>query len=886
MIIEPEDIVALNAVKPVPQQIAGLAHWLRADDIAPADRAGDLVSAWRCKVSATNNCVEATNKPAFQAANPWFNGHASVNFDGVNDRLVSGTSSALAAALSGSDVPFTVFLMIRNPAKIASGDKILWSLCSGSSANRHGLRFTVGSNQFFHRTWRITSDNVARNGDANLTDTSPIIRCEAFSGTTIKQFLVGYSDNPDNDMVVEQYAPNHDGANPPPAAATMDTASITFDRLSIGCEASPTPTAFAAIEVAEVIVYGRELSEAERVRVMSYLWGRYAPPFSAPASIPGLIHHWDCSLLAANPSDDVAELPDQVAGGKSFDQNTQANRPICQLHPNGRKILRFDGSGHYMTSGVAADWNVLHNATGHSVAIVFRVRNADDNALHPLLDTVVDDLGGERGMGLYYDDSGTNRCLRQLSGTGVAAVLNHTSSADLLRPQEWQVAGRQYWPTIPSTEFNFELFLNGQIYASVDQSTAPSASDATNALTLGALANGTSPAAIEVAEIVIFDRPIGRYAWRKLGEYFSEKWWAQHHSLVGGNGRGGDRNDNSDGGNSRHRGFPVATRDSTGSLLAVWARDTQHTFTAAAKVVMAQSATGVGRWSPERVLVETVSPPPYKAFDGCILRKQVAPHAGRILLTWDEADTISDSSERGTQVMWSDDDGRTWSTPQDIDQDQPLVYSRSGSCHQILELPTGELLFFHSGIVAGQSSWLRSLVRRSSDGGETIGPAVQIAPVGTPTLGDYNETCCVRIPSTGTLAAMVRIDDPGVPQYFHFTLVKSYDDGATWSAEADFGAASGAPNMFVDENDGVYIFYRGRSGGLNNKFVWRYTTDIEAEPVVWTPERRAEWSADYSDMIYAYPFANADGGFGLIYGMEDGADGDIFCVPHWHTVPP
>lgn len=235
-----------------PADFANLELWLRADDIAGAD--GDAVSAW---VSREGNsysfAATLTTRPLLKLGANGINGKPTVLFDGVNDVLV--LSSSIFNTSAG-----TIFTVIRFTSTLATGAQSFIGSGDEASATRlvAALSMLASATPTVRMFQRNNDVATTVTGNTSMIAATPYRQMFRSSGTsyTLKvndtvQTLTG-TDNGD---------------------WFADTANR--DNTTIGANKVSSVVNFFKGDIAEVIVYGRELSALETSKVENYLSYRY-----------------------------------------------------------------------------------------------------------------------------------------------------------------------------------------------------------------------------------------------------------------------------------------------------------------------------------------------------------------------------------------------------------------------------------------------------------------------------------------------------------------------------------------------------------------------------------------------------------------------------------
>lgn len=233
-----------------PPSIADLKLWLRAD--TGVALSGAAVTNWN-DISGNNlHCSQANaaERPAFTANNCLLNGTPSVYFDGADDFL----NGAVIPQLDSSSV--TVFIVARGDAQPQTGVYAgLFSISSFSNG------FWV-NRRLLNQTFGLVNNGVYASGG---TSSAPA------AGFNFRVYSVVKNLGAD--------VRNHINSATSGAANTNASAIAPFTNAAylIG-KSTGTSSGLFKGDIAEVIVYARALSDAERTQVLNYLYTKYAPP--------------------------------------------------------------------------------------------------------------------------------------------------------------------------------------------------------------------------------------------------------------------------------------------------------------------------------------------------------------------------------------------------------------------------------------------------------------------------------------------------------------------------------------------------------------------------------------------------------------------------------
>ncbi len=236
---------------------SGMMMWLKSDNSVTSGGVGTGVSAWGDVSGNGNNATQATgtNQPTLQNGP---NSLPTVRFDGTNDfmQLPQGLSNFTAGA--------SIFV-VTNPTTIGSGKRFFEFATSPSHDNiaisesaPNGAQFNVN----------LSSGTASTVLSTNALTASTYQLIEAMhNGAGIGTFLTNGTQGAQNTM---NNIPN-----------------VTRTNNYLARDYSGTSTNYLTGEIAEIIMYNRNLSTSERQAVEGYLFTRYALPVSPPFITPG-----------------------------------------------------------------------------------------------------------------------------------------------------------------------------------------------------------------------------------------------------------------------------------------------------------------------------------------------------------------------------------------------------------------------------------------------------------------------------------------------------------------------------------------------------------------------------------------------------------------------
>jgi hypothetical protein len=240
-----------------PRQLSGLTAWYDSQEITtlfqdsalttPAGN-GDVIGGWVDKGGNGYAMTQGTtaNKPTMTINS--INGIAAPVFDG-GDYLTNGP---LGALFSGSDVPFSVWVVAKH-STVAAYQRP-WNFCnSGNEFPFHSHLLHITAPEF--RSYREDDAPAAKFGSGGTPTTSPYIAGHIFTGTLGTLIINGIAVDTDFDI---------------------DLGTATFDRFSVGGKASTSLSNAMQGAIGELVVVNRTINSVEAgqlSRYMGYKWG-------------------------------------------------------------------------------------------------------------------------------------------------------------------------------------------------------------------------------------------------------------------------------------------------------------------------------------------------------------------------------------------------------------------------------------------------------------------------------------------------------------------------------------------------------------------------------------------------------------------------------------
>jgi hypothetical protein len=273
----------------------------------------------------------------------------------------------------------------------------------------------------------------------------------------------------------------------------------------------------------------RGVSPVDEARLQGRAW--------TPAVLRPALWLDAADLSTISTATGVSQLRDKSGNGRDFTQGTGVTQPTLTPNGlNGRNVLSFNGSQWLTSVSAASTWNFLHNTNGSSVFAVWKAGNiADPNAIYGLMGT---NAATSANIGTYiaFDDRASaprnNGVLTQVSGGGSASV--SAASADNLMPANTPVILSHLIDPNNGTPANRSFVRVNKTLSQVNtQLIAPSASNASFALQIGALGNNIVPLVGYIAEIVVLASVASTTVRQQIEGHLAWKWGLRNALIAG-----------------------------------------------------------------------------------------------------------------------------------------------------------------------------------------------------------------------------------------------------------------------------------------------------------------------------------------------------------------
>jgi len=334
-------------------------------------------------------------------------------------------------------------------------------------------------------------------------------------------------------------------------------------------------------------------------------------------------------------------------------------------------------------------------------------------------------------------------------------------------------------------------------------------------LTLGKLVGTGTYGSIQVAEIIIYNRQLGAFEQALIGEYLARKWNTNHTHVCAGNGLANILNE----ANTGYRAFPLqSVVTDSGRWMTCYRRSGIHGVPTTAACTIAYT-NDRHNWTEQTVADEVDGFEEEEHQDvgvGPLCLIKTGPYAGRIVVAYplrygEDGTRI----ENGIVVRYSDNEGASWSDSIPVTNTSGVYEWRFGS-GGMLQLEDGSIGLVYSGTPEGASR-ARILFTKSTDGGQTWSAEVTVADGATaPFTTDIQEPSLAIFSNGDILCLLKAVEDP--PMCYS---VLSTDSGATWGTPTDRFVSDSFNGCAVDEDDTLWIVYRGDdSGSYNDRTVY------------------------------------------------------------------
>ncbi|MDI1248811.1 MAG: hypothetical protein PSV13_08110 [Lacunisphaera sp.] len=452
---------------PAPVVASGLRAWYRADKGVTKD-ANEKVSQWT-DVSGQGFHVVQTANPVRQPlfVSEALNGQPAVQYDDTQKVLLT---AGLADVAAGANDTTVIAVVKPHSTPHYAGTIFSW----GTDGNYNlGLSAPNTTANQFKLIWR---DGM---GDTRL---SPVLNAAADQA----QILSALKDGTEAKTYVNGAL---QGSGTVPA-----TMGLLPSQLAVGNGTYPY-YAFHG-QIAEVLVYNRALTSAERQSIEAALMAKYITPPFDPSQISGLRLFLKADTLTAGAA--VSLWADQSGLGNNLTQSQGGNQPIMVADAlNGKPAVRFTNSSYLRMP------NVMSGATTGEVFVVLQLTAP---------------VPGGQTRNLWSLGSGLN----SYPNSSGAIIESFGSTTNYLTPPPLQDLTQRHVYNITAQAGEWISRINGRTYRAIASGNMVHF-EATPLLGYpGSSING------DIAELIIYDHALTDAERRAVTTYLNER----HHLVA------------------------------------------------------------------------------------------------------------------------------------------------------------------------------------------------------------------------------------------------------------------------------------------------------------------------------------------------------------------
>lgn len=222
----------------------------------------------------------------------------------------------------------------------------------------------------------------------------------------------------------------------------------------------------------------------------------------------------------------VSQINDKSGNARNFTASAGARPTLTQNALNELPELSFSGSQWLTSASAASVWAFLHGTTGSSVFTLWKPGiMSNPNTLYGFMGNNAAS-SASIGLSLWYDDRATqsrdNRISTFITTTGSNWVVNTTTADNFSTPNQYQVFGWVLNPGATPASARSSVRVNGGTASQTNTDlSAPTSSNPTNVLQIGALGNNSFPLIGGVIEIVIVTGVISDINRQKIEGYMT-----------------------------------------------------------------------------------------------------------------------------------------------------------------------------------------------------------------------------------------------------------------------------------------------------------------------------------------------------------------------------
>jgi hypothetical protein len=454
-------------------------------DASNVTTSGSNVTSWNDQSGNNNNANQPTTGQQPIVVNNAINGKPVVRFDGSNDWLKIDETLLNDTTSQGS-----VFVISRA------------NLSSISTQATISTRPNSGSNGF---TYRYNSDGTLLENWYFHTGSSPVIKNPISNNQyNLQSFL--RNGNSIRSGVGGNYQPATTISNFTPSGIGVGT--------YIGSENEGTESRLNG-DIAEILVYDRELSQTELSQVNCYLAGKYAVTVNGCKA--SLQLHLDAEIGTGQTTNGAAisAWTDQSGRGNNAAQAAATNRPTFRPNViNGKPVVRFDGVNDRIATGAI---NLSNSASSSLYSVVKASGTGEQVAIE-----FSNDYNGagvrDAFLGLWLDRTTTGTRKSQSALFGPAGYSSSSANDNL---GVFSITASTFDKALNTNEVSY--YINGvQSTTRLDNSNNLN-NFGNHPFYIGGRSTGTFPANADFGEVILFEGGQGEAGRNIIQNYLSTK---------------------------------------------------------------------------------------------------------------------------------------------------------------------------------------------------------------------------------------------------------------------------------------------------------------------------------------------------------------------------
>ena len=457
----PENAPGFDGGGFLPNSLPNLQLWLDAFADGSITHDGgnpDKVSQWDDKSGNGNNAIQGTGSDQPTTNADTINSKNVIDFDGTDHFMNLDSDITLAA-------DFSVFIVLNTDdtanTRMVIGDNV--------SGTKIGM---INPNKLFVRVIDAGSSDTTQ----TFASGNPIMYLTRDTSNKVDQAFNGASLNRLFSNAAQSGTTTY-------GQVGRDGSGFHWDG-----------------DIAELIIYNRALSITERNSVEIYLSNKWGIGISAPDNIRGLQLWLDANdrSTITESGDKVSRWDDKSGNGNDVTQGTGANQPTTQSDAqNGKNVLVFDGTNHFMSSVFDASLDIRNDFT-----IIYVAKTDDTTMTRRILATD------------GYATGVASSARTQYTALGVQ---DYSSANDY-----WNTSSHIINTMTMDTSNDAIFYKNNAVFSS--PTGANPANATTTGIFIGSRDTGVQKWDGEIAEIIIYDRVLSTAERTVLNRYLSLEW--------------------------------------------------------------------------------------------------------------------------------------------------------------------------------------------------------------------------------------------------------------------------------------------------------------------------------------------------------------------------